>query len=242
MKRLKFVSTQTPHPITSTFGNTLPLFDPLGRLIPDAPRIIHAFMFFPDDPITAWTWVTVMDLHTQENEVLDSTESERSVVSWLHSCVTRSLKQTQIAVMVGSALLAGSSEKKTISQRKAHFIVQKKIDASPNLMGKKMPRDERNIRDAFNRFKPSIHLHLAMLTLSASEWQNVDRDEAILRKFLAAAAMIQGVLAARNAIHDWRPWVIHPMFADPDSILEIDGLSKAAMRYAEEYKANPDRA
>ena len=49
-------------PITSVGGNTLPLTDARGYLVPDAARIVHAFMFFPDDPVTAWSYVEVMKL------------------------------------------------------------------------------------------------------------------------------------------------------------------------------------
>jgi len=241
MMRIKVETTQTAHPITSPYGNTLPLCDALGRLSPDAPLIAHAFMFFPDNPVTAWTFVESLRLVSNGSGMDDYPEAPRSVCKWFISSINQSVRQIQLAAMVGSALLVGSADKKIISFRKAIHIVQRKIDESPSLGDGRMPRDEKNIRDAFNRFSPSIHMLLAMISMHQDKWDQVDRNEQSLRAFLSASANIQAILAARSTISDWRPWVIEPKFLDPNTIIEIDGLSALALRYAEEYRANPDR-
>jgi hypothetical protein len=241
MKRIQLESNNVLHPITSPFGNTLPLTDALGRLSPDAPRIIHAFTHFADDPATAWAFVEVMDLMADQGDLDENPKNHPRIFNWFEKTILESIRQMQIATMVGSVLLAGGVERKTISLRKAFYVVQQKIDASPKLGGGKMPRDLSNIRDAFKRFNPSIHLLLAMLSLSKTDFEIFDKDEQSLRKFLSAAVYLQGIFAARDLIHDWRPWVVSPALIVPGRAIEVDGLSEAALRFAEDYKASPDR-
>jgi hypothetical protein len=241
MKEIRVESSNVLHPITSTLGNTLPLTDVLGRLSPDAPRIIHAFTHFADDAATAWAFVEVMDQMPDQGDLDENPRNHPRIFKWFEKTILESIRQMQIATMVGSVLLAGGVERKTISLRKAFYIVQQKIDASPKLGGGKMPRDLSNIRDAFKRFDPSIHLLLAMISLSKEDYEIFHKDEQSLRRFLSAAAYLQAVFAARHLIHDWRPWVVDPAFIVPGRAIEVDGLSEAALRFAEDYKASPDR-
>ena len=229
------------HPITSRWGNTLPLTDPRGRLVGNAASIINGFLMFPDDPISAWAFIGLYDLITSEVDDDDFTHGNPRVMKFYASVTKNSLRQFQISIMLGTALLAGAMNKETISLRKAGAIVQSNIDDNPNLLDGKLPRDDRNMRSAFSRYSAGIHLSLGMLAVGEKVWLSIDKDEDSLRKFLSAALIIQALFAARNTIPNWQPWVIDPKFSIPNASLNIEGLNEAALKYASQYRANPSR-
>ena len=226
-------------PITSPYGNTLPLTDARGNLLADATRIIHAFMLFPDDPITAWSYVEVLSLMTVGRELYDFDGHDPRVAKFIAGSVKKSLNQLKVALMIGQTLLLGGLESLPMSQRRAIHVVQKIIDSRPHLQH--LPRDEKNLREAFHRFEPSIHLLLAMISLNKDTWNMIELDDEALRSFLSAAVFLQGIFSVKSGVKDWKPWIVDPRFAISSHSLKLVGLSEAAISFAENYKANPDR-
>jgi hypothetical protein len=225
-------------PITTIAGNTLPLLDLQMQLSPQAARIVTAFMFFADDPVTAWAYIEAQERATDGPPEHLSEESPR-VLRWCEHAIRDSLRQAQVATMIGHHMLATSFSGEEVSFRKAVYLVQSEIDGSRTLSNKKFPRDEKNLRDCFRRFLPSVHLLLATCVPSAEP--DFTATESSLRLFLSAAATIQVVFGASGAISNWRPWVIDPRLILDDHFLEIDGLSDAARSFAKSYRAVPNR-
>lgn len=227
------------HPITSPLGNTLPLTDARGNLVPDASRILHAFMFFPDDPVTAWAFVDTLSYVTENNELHDFEGKDPRVSTFFTSTIGKSLNQIRVAVMIGQTLILGGMQGIPMSQRRAIHVVQKQLEAKNSTA--RFPTDERNLRASFQRFEPSIHLLFSMISLSENTWNMLELKEQALRDFLAAAVFFQGIFAIKAGIRDWRPWVIDSQFANPDHKVTMQGLSERALKFAETYRAVPDR-
>jgi hypothetical protein len=226
-------------PITSPEGTFLPLIDARGNLVEDAARIVHAFMFFPNDPVTAWAYVEVMKM-IADADTLDFAKKEPRVATDISRAFREALQQTKVAGLIGQTLLSASMEGEPLSLRKAIYIVQRRIDED-NRFGKRFPRDEKNLREAFTRFKSSIHFFMAMLVLEKEEWNNINNDLSVFRRFLTATIKIQTLFRDRVQLLDWRPWLVDPRLLEPGHTITIRELNEAARKYAQDYKANPDR-
>lgn len=226
-------------PITTIAGNTLPLLDLRMRLRPQAATIVTAFMFFPDDPVTAWAYIDAQERVTDDSLEPQSDESPR-ILRWCEHAIRDGLRQAQAATMIGANMLSTSYSGEQVSFRKSVYLVQQEIDASRKLTNGKFPRDEKNLRNCFQRFKPSMHFLLATCVPRAEP--DFTATDSSLRTFLSAAGTIQAVLGASGVISDWHPWVVDPRLIMDDHYLEISGLSDAARNFAKTYRAVPNRS
>lgn len=237
---MTFVSVApTPlSPITSIWGNTIPLRNGIGRLRHDALRVVQAFMYFPDDPITAWS---AIEMQLLLDEIGEGAETEPKAINLLRNSALKSSRQMCVAGMIGSALLVGAAQKEPISLRKAIAVVLKEIHETPELNQGNFPKHATNLRNCFSRFSPSIHFFLAELGLSAEEQLLMRETEEGLLHFLACSYDIMATLSARQVIENWRPWVVEPFFSRGNMGLEIIGLSEIGKIALQNYKADPDR-
>ena len=106
------VEPATPHPITSRWGNTLPLRNALLVLRSDAYRIVQAFMYFPNDPITAWA---LIDMQLVLDDASDGLAGEPELLRMCKNAAERAKRQMYVAAMVGSVLLVGATARKKTS-------------------------------------------------------------------------------------------------------------------------------
>lgn len=228
-------------PITSPLGNFLPLRDPLGRLVEDAAHIVLGFMYFPDDLVTAWAYFEANRMMADDPRLGDYQGDEPYVSKWIKDSVKSTLRQRQNAQIIGSIFLAAAAEQRPVSYRKAVYLAQKILDRGGAWQDRRHPRDQTNLRAAFDRFKPSIHLLLAMTVLKVEEWRSISTDQATLVRFLSAAAQIQSILSSFSEISNWRPWAIHPAFVSPNDALDLTGFSADSRKLIDQYHAKPDR-
>lgn len=228
-------------PITSPWGNFLPLTDPKGEIVKDAAHIILGFMYFPDDLITAWAYVEANKLMADDPRLGDFQGDEPHVAKWIRDSVHSTLRQRQNAQIIGSVFLGAAVTKRPVSYRQAIYLTQRILDRGGQWQDKRHPRDLTGLRRAFDRFKPSIHLFLAMQVLKLEEWKSVVEDGNTLRRFLSAAAHIQAVLSTLSAIPNWRPWAIHPCFIAPNEGIDLTGFSEETHRLLGQYQAKSDR-
>lgn len=219
----------------------LPLLDPSGNLRADAFMIANAFMHFPDHLVTALIYFETWKLTAfVPSDGLDLA-APRSVTKWFDTTKRDSINQFNLARLVGSLFLAGAANGQTQSLRKVVYLVQKVIDQADPKDIRKLPRDDKNIREAFRRFKPSIHLILAMHAMSNEDWDKAASGNLqSQRTFFSLAAQAQGLLLAQGSIADWCPWSVDPSFFDPKEAGSFDDPIEFT-RYLKEYTAKPDR-
>lgn len=202
----------------------------------DAHRVVQAFMYFPNDPITAWA---LIDMQLVLDDTNGCDEGEPELLRMCRNAAERAKRQMYVAAMVGSALLVGITSHKKTSLRQAVAMVLEEIYARPEL--KDFPKHEKNIRECFARYSPSIHFFLAELALSSGERARAETTIEGCLHFLSAAHDIMAMIAAREVITDWKPWVLDPSFGTGKPQLEILELSAVAQKAALEYRADPDR-
>lgn len=235
---MTFISVEpgARQPITSKWGNTLPFRDAQQNLRPDAYRMIQAFMYFPNDPITAWALIDTLLLLDQTE---DGTADEPALIKFCTNAAERAKQQMYVAAMIGSVLLVGATERKKISLRQAVAMVLEEINARPEL--KSFPKHEKNIRGCFSRFSPSLHFFLAEIALTEDEREQAQTTMQGCLHYLSAAHDIMALISTRDVIKDWKPWVVDPSFGTGEAKLEILGLSAVAQKAASRYRADPDR-
>jgi hypothetical protein len=193
-------------------------------------------MYFPNDPITAWAFI---DMQLVLDDAGDGIAEEPELLRMCKNAAGRAKQQMYVAAMVGSVLLVGATARKITSLRQAGAMVLEEIYARPEL--KNFPKDERNVRRCFMRFSPSIHFFLAELALSSEERARAETTLEGCLHYLSVAPDIMAIIAAREVIEDWKPWVLDSSFGTGEPKLEILELSAVAQKAALEYRADPDR-
>jgi hypothetical protein len=215
----------------------LPVLDPLGRLVPNAAIIFYAFSLFPDDPVTAWAFIEALE---RAGDLKGFTETEPALFRWFEAARKKRNRSRVAALMYAGALCDMKADGRDTSHRRATHLLATMAGTHKGLKDKKYPSDERNVRDAFDKFKPGIHLILAQRTDEAAAVK-MRHDEASLRKSLSLALLFQSFIEENRLIPDWNPWRIDQSLYIEGMAIKPGGLTDDALRVASEYTARPDR-
>ena len=129
--------------ITSPWGNYLPLTDPMGRLVENAAQIVLGFIYFPDDIVTAWSYVQAFELMADDPTLGEFQGADPYIAKWISKSVRSTLQQRQNAQLIGSFLLAGAATSRPVSLRQAVFGAQHVLIHGASWQGPRHPQDSK---------------------------------------------------------------------------------------------------
>lgn len=234
-------------PLASDQRLSLPVLDPLFPAFPrrrglvrNANVIWQAFVAFPNDPVTAWSVIESCKLVDDDTDLSGTMTGQPQIGVFLDNVVSRQRNRLQAAEQVGRALLSWPGLGiGPLSFRKAVRMAQAQMLTWP-IEKQTVPLDEARINKAFQFFKPSIHLVMGK-TLYGFSTAEVLSDYDKLRKTLAMAAYVQGILSIGRSRDEYWPWVVPPELALEVDKAEFGRISSASRAALMNYQATPDR-